>query len=130
MNDMRPLGTVLDHPCPECGSTMVLRDSKYGLFYGCSNYPNCKAAHGAHKKTGKPLGTPADKKTKKARMGAHEAFDQLWKNKHMSRSAAYQWMQKAMEMSENEAHIGRFTESQCAKLKILVEKHLEELDDK
>ena len=37
---------------------MVLRNSKYGLFYGCSTYPNCKASHGAHK-DGKPLGTPA-----------------------------------------------------------------------
>lgn len=130
MNDMLPLGTPLDHPCPECGSTMVLRDSKYGLFYGCSNYPKCKATHGAHKKTGKPLGLPADKKTKKARMRAHDAFDQLWKDKHMSRSAAYQWMQEAMEMSEDEAHIGRFTEDQCDKLEVLVEEHLEELDNK
>ena len=109
---------------------MVLRDSKYGLFYGCTNYPKCKATHGAHKKSGKPLGTPADKKTKKARMQAHDAFDQLWKNKHMSRSEAYEWMQEAMEMTEDEAHIGCFTEDQCDKLEVLVEGYLEELDDK
>lgn len=28
--------------CPECGAEMVKRNSRYGLFYGCSNYPNCK----------------------------------------------------------------------------------------
>ena len=28
--------------CPNCGSVMYLRTSKYGQFYGCSNYPKCK----------------------------------------------------------------------------------------
>ncbi len=129
MNDPLPIGTVLDHPCPECGSAMVLRNSKYGLFYGCSTYPNCKASHGAHK-DGKPLGTPADKKTKGARIRAHDSFDQLWKGKHMSRSEAYVWMQEAMEMTEDEAHIGKFNEEQCDQLELKVDEYLEEQDDK
>ncbi len=28
--------------CPECGSPMVYRVSKYGKFEACSNYPTCK----------------------------------------------------------------------------------------
>ncbi|MBR1856498.1 MAG: topoisomerase DNA-binding C4 zinc finger domain-containing protein [Oribacterium sp.] len=28
--------------CPECGGSLVKRNGKYGVFYGCSNYPNCK----------------------------------------------------------------------------------------
>ncbi len=28
--------------CPVCGKDMVIRDSKYGKFYGCIDYPNCK----------------------------------------------------------------------------------------
>ena len=28
--------------CPKCGGELVLRQSKYGSFYGCSNYPKCK----------------------------------------------------------------------------------------
>ena len=28
--------------CPRCNSQLVLRDGKYGKFYGCSNYPYCK----------------------------------------------------------------------------------------
>lgn len=62
------LGTPLLHPCPECGARMVLRDSKFGLFYGCASYPRCKATHGAHKATGQPLGIPADGPTKLERM--------------------------------------------------------------
>jgi DNA topoisomerase-1 len=29
-------------PCEKCGSPMTLRRSRYGAFYGCSNYPECK----------------------------------------------------------------------------------------
>ena len=28
--------------CPRCGGMLVERDGKYGKFFGCSNYPNCK----------------------------------------------------------------------------------------
>lgn len=28
--------------CPRCGGELVLRNGKYGNFYGCSNYPKCR----------------------------------------------------------------------------------------
>lgn len=28
--------------CPKCNGQLVLREGKYGPFYGCSNYPDCK----------------------------------------------------------------------------------------
>lgn len=28
--------------CPFCGSPLVLRNGKYGPFWGCSNYPKCR----------------------------------------------------------------------------------------
>ena len=28
--------------CPRCGGKLVERKGKYGRFWGCSNYPNCK----------------------------------------------------------------------------------------
>ena len=28
--------------CPECGGHLVQRYGRYGLFYGCSNYPKCR----------------------------------------------------------------------------------------
>lgn len=27
--------------CPQCGGRLILRNSKYRNFYGCSNYPRC-----------------------------------------------------------------------------------------
>jgi DNA topoisomerase I len=29
-------------PCEECGRPMVLRRSRFGTFYGCTGYPECK----------------------------------------------------------------------------------------
>jgi RNase P subunit RPR2 len=28
--------------CPKCGSSLVIRNGKYGTFKGCSNYPKCR----------------------------------------------------------------------------------------
>ncbi|GIW62955.1 MAG: DNA topoisomerase 1 [Patescibacteria group bacterium] len=28
--------------CPKCGKNLILRFSKYGKFYGCSGFPDCK----------------------------------------------------------------------------------------
>lgn len=73
-------GEQLGHPCPEkCGGTMVLRDSRRGPFYGCSRHPWCDATHGAHP-NGAPLGTPANRETKAARIAVHAVFDQLWQS--------------------------------------------------
>lgn len=123
-----PIGTQLDHPCPECGEPMVLRNSKFGLFYGCSAFPQCRATHGAYP-DGRPLGTPADKETKKARIRAHDCFDQLWKKGHMSRGDAYAWMREAMELTAEEAHIGRFDVDKCDRLELLVDAYLENKDN-
>ena len=33
--------------CPNCQATMVIRRSRFGkLFYGCSNYPQCRGIIG------------------------------------------------------------------------------------
>ncbi len=32
---------------PRCGGTLILRSGKFGHFYGCSNYPQCKYTHPA-----------------------------------------------------------------------------------
>ena len=28
--------------CPECDGEMVSRTGKYGVFWGCKDFPNCK----------------------------------------------------------------------------------------
>lgn len=100
--------------CPECGAPMRLRESRHGLFYGCTKFPECKGAHGAHP-DGKPLGTPADVATKQARIALHAVFDSLWKGSsaRMTRGEAYLHLQSKMGMTSEQAHIGSFTKEQC-----------------
>jgi hypothetical protein len=109
---------------------MVLRDSRFGLFYSCSAFPECRATHGAHQATGEPLGTPADKATKEARIQAHDAFDKLWKpvqgraQRAAARREAYAWMRDAMDLAPEDAHIGRFDRLQCERLIVAAEARL------
>lgn len=113
----------LEKACPDCGDDMILRKSKHGKFYGCVNYPKCRATHGAHD-NGKPYGIPANSATKEWRMMAHADFDMLWKGdkKVMSRKDAYHWLQKAMGIEKAEdAHIGKFDVQQCRRLLGLVQ---------
>lgn len=36
---------IANHRCPKCGGQLIERNGKYGKFWGCSNYPNCKFTH-------------------------------------------------------------------------------------
>lgn len=33
---------IANNICPRCGKTLILREGKYGSFYGCSGYPYCR----------------------------------------------------------------------------------------
>jgi len=33
---------TLDMPCPECSGVLVLKQGRYGMFIGCSNFPECR----------------------------------------------------------------------------------------
>lgn len=33
---------ILEEKCPKCGSDLISRFGKYGKFYACRSYPNCK----------------------------------------------------------------------------------------
>lgn len=113
------LGSVSNLTCPECSKPMYLRESKFGPFYGCSMYPQCKGTHGA-RPDGSPLGKPADQETRQYRILAHAALDRLWEpgpcQLFGSRATAYEWVQKAMHMSPADAHIANFTKEDCQQI--------------
>ena len=44
-NQIRRDTAVANGKCPHCGGNLVLRNGRYGRFYGCSNYPQCKYSH-------------------------------------------------------------------------------------
>ena len=37
--------------CPNCGKVMKIRKGQYGLFYGCTGYPDCKTIEAIKKKS-------------------------------------------------------------------------------
>ena len=37
-----PAVVYADFPCELCGGKMVVRNGKFGEFYACENYPECK----------------------------------------------------------------------------------------
>lgn len=41
-NQERRDAAVASGRCPLCGGRLILRNGRYGSFYGCSNYPQCK----------------------------------------------------------------------------------------
>ncbi len=41
-SDESPPDSSLAADCPECGARMVLRKGKFGKFYGCSRFPECR----------------------------------------------------------------------------------------
>lgn len=102
---------------------MELRDSIPGRspdrrFWSCLRYPECNGVHGAHP-DGKPMGIPADKRTRMVRFEAHTVFDAAWRARGMSRSKAYQWLCEIM--GSKDAHIGRMTYDECKYLVMAIE---------
>jgi len=114
--------------CPECGAPMVLRytkkfrykDGSPRPFFGCSQFPDCKASHGAHP-DGKPLGRPGTPEEKKARHEAHLVFDAMAERLGLSKKARYKWLQVKINLPAEQAHIGNFGVEECGKLIALCE---------
>lgn len=107
--------------CPYCEGRAVLVDSaevysrSYGMIWLCRP---CGAYVGVHKgsPSAEPKGTLAKPELRLLRKQAHEAFDPLWISGGMSRVEAYRHLQEIMDLSPDEAHIGRFNVEQCRTL--------------
>jgi ssDNA-binding Zn-finger/Zn-ribbon topoisomerase 1 len=112
--------------CPECGAKLVLRSRRDGKwFYGCEMWMDtkCDGGIGAHP-DGTPLGIPANKETKKARVEAHRSFDRLCTEGKMSKGKAYKWMKKTLQLANGMSHIAMMTKSQCEALVAAVDTKL------
>lgn len=86
-------------------------------FWQC---PCGSALVGCHPGTITPLGTPADKDTRRARMAAHDAFDPLWKSKTLRRTEAYKRLASKLNIRAEDCHIGLFDIATCLRVQMLV----------
>ncbi len=103
--------------CPYCECDTILIDTKtiykvrsYGMAYQC---PKCLAFVGCHKNTIIALGRVANKELREAKKEAHKYFDIIWKNKHLTRTDAYEWLSTRLEIPISKTHIGLFDIKQC-----------------
>lgn len=115
--------------CPYCQADSVMADSAevYGRSYGpiwiCRP---CGAYVGCHKGTTRPLGRLANAQLRKLKVQAHDAFDKLWRKRYMTRTDAYAWLSKELEIPSDYTHIGMFSEATCQKVIDLCTKFIQQ----
>lgn len=119
--------------CPYCKASTNLvsglevyphrEDLSSKKFYLCKP---CNAYVGCHPDSSKPLGTPANKATRKARSEAHRTFDVIWKDGYMARSDAYRWLSARLGIAKSRTHIAMFSEGVCFQVVALAKELLEE----
>jgi ssDNA-binding Zn-finger/Zn-ribbon topoisomerase 1 len=109
--------------CPYCGAGAVLVQDKvvYGHSYGtklwlCRNYPACDSYVGCHGRTHIPLGRMANKELRAAKVNAHAAFDQLWRNGITNRRNAYALLSQELGIAPRDCHIGMFDVEMCRRV--------------
>ncbi|MFC5587578.1 zinc-finger-containing protein [Sporosarcina soli] len=123
---MTETAKVADINCPYCDKPARFVSSRefYGRDYGTNLYvcTLCDARVGTHGRGKTPLGTLANGNLRNLRKMCHARIDPLWKSRKMSRKAVYMRLQKVMELTSEEAHIGMFNEHQCQKLIAIFER--------
>lgn len=106
--------------CRYCGqpAKLVTGDTVYPhrqdlmglMFWRCAQ---CDAWVGVHNGTEIPLGILARAELRKLKSQVHMAFDPLWRDGGMSRTAAYKWLCKGLGIPKKECHVGMFDEDRC-----------------
>lgn len=121
-----PENAVHDLKCvePQCPGGLLQIRWSYRLerwFYGCEHWPRCTGTMPANQ-DGKPRGKPRTKELQGWRNRAHQTFDPIWKNKHMSRGQAYAWLKKQLGW-DHAPHMGEMTIEECQKVIEIVRQH-------
>ncbi len=62
MQNIKKTGLPTNDSCPKCGQPLLIRSGRYGLFLGCSSYPDCDYTSNIdHKKSETPQSIPSDR---------------------------------------------------------------------
>ena len=109
--------------CPYCHAKATLRPASvvYGpnkraqgkYLYICDRWPACDAYVSVHPGTKTPMGSLANAALRKKRILAHQAFDQIWKRRIMSRKQAYYWLSDKLGTDPAHTHIAQFGDYRC-----------------
>lgn len=81
------------------------------VFWRCAP---CGAYVGTHRRgPGAPLGTLANAETRRTRRLCHAAFDPIWQQGYMSRSAAYRALAERLGIDPAHCHISHWQADEC-----------------
>lgn len=117
--------------CPCCqGPVRLINNSEIynGREFGDWPYAYycklCDAYVGLHPGTDIPLGTLATKVLREARKSSKTSFTKLYKANKWSRTEAYDWLAKKLDIPRGECHFGWFKEYQCTLAERICENEL------
>jgi ssDNA-binding Zn-finger/Zn-ribbon topoisomerase 1 len=96
--------------CPECGGEMVLREGKFGSFYGCRSYPTCVGSMNITKAMAEKT---VDSTTKMDRVKAIAAFSRFCKAHGWTSAQGAKWIRDTMGVNRDETQISLFSSKQC-----------------
>ena len=119
--------------CPYCGAPTQLADDSeiYGRPYSGKIWicRPCRAWVGCHRGTRRALGRVADKRLRVLKHRAHDVFDLLWKEGHMTRSEAYVALSEILGLPPGHTHIGMFDADLCRRVITISELILKNIRD-
>jgi hypothetical protein len=119
--------------CSYCGQPTVR--VKAIEIYGSVPFANkdfllcrpCWAYVGVHGSSGTALGRVANLSLRSKRSAAHRVFDLLYKEGHLSRTAAYKWLSAELDIPAKYTHIAMFGEQTCDRIVEIVHPYLKKL---
>lgn len=107
--------------CDNCQSVEIrLTENKIvyevnkGAWPYCYYCDNCGAMVACHPNTNKPMGLMAVGSIRRKRGKLHELFDPIWKYGYLSRTDAYEWLAKQLDI-HGVCHIGMLNKEQLVK---------------
>lgn len=89
--------------CPKCNERAEKTETKYGIRFSCEG---CSLWSWGYA----PL---VSAQTHAYRKKAHDAFDSLWREEHMTRTEAYAILSEKMGIEKTHCHIRNFSVHQC-----------------
>lgn len=129
----------IDHklPIPEicnlCGGKVSVRhfplwgEGKYPWAYQCES---CYARASMHRDTNLPMGTLANRQTRRSRSRCKQSFIAVVESGLMTKKAAYRSLSVIMGIEFSRCHFSMFNSSQCAHAKAICDKWLSDAGKK
>lgn len=72
---------------------------------------------GFHKRPRRGTPAPPGSPLAAARMAAHSAFDPIWQKGEMTRSGAYRWLARQLDLPTHLCHMILFDEAMCQRVR-------------